>query len=319
MLKTYGQGRAQATIWAVGEPINAAALWLDLIDPTDAERATIESLIEMPLPQRDDISGLGLSSQQAAPDRVLSLHARLYGDRDGSQAAPIAMLVMRERLITLRYAPSAAIDDATGRLAAAKPPLDGSNVLLMLLEAIGNDVAGRMQAIASDMATLSGDVFSDQRERTRTLRDKLLRIGRLEGQLARYRTSLLGIGRVAGFVSHRPPSWFDQDAVSGAKVVVNDLATLDEFEDQLTDKLEFLQDAVLGFISTDQNAVMKIFTAASVATIPPVILAGVWGMNFKHMPELDVPWAYPVALAVMALSIAVPLVWFGLLGWLSRD
>lgn len=119
--------------------------------------------------------------------------------------------------------------------------------------------------------------------------------------------------------ANRPPEWFDHEAVSATKVVVIDFKTLGEFEDQLTNKLTFLQDAVLGFISTDQNAVMKLFTAASVVTIPPVILAGVWGMNFKNMPELDQPWGYPVALGAMLLSILVPLLWFGARGWLSRD
>jgi magnesium transporter len=180
-------------------------------------------------------------------------------------------------------------------------------------------VADQMQRIAGDVAQLSDDVFDEASEKTRELRKKLVRIGQLEGRLARYRTSLLGIGRVVGFVQHRAPDWIDADTMACLKVLSNDLKVLDQFDEQLTSKLQFLQDGVLGFINTDQNAVMKLLTVASVVTIPPVILAGIWGMNFRHMPELDKVWGYPMALAALLVSMVLPLAWFGMRGWLSRD
>lgn len=319
MLTTYRQGPGSGTVWNDEQPLDESALWLDAFDPTDTERAALEKLAGAALPQREDMSVLGLGSRHHDQGRVLTLRARLYADDAGRRASPLGMLVTRERLITLRYAPCQALDDAVQRLQQSGEPAEGPDMLLMLMEAIANDVAERMQAIGADVADLSGEIFSADRERTGVLRDKLLRIGQVEAQLARYRPSLLGLGRVAGYVANRSPDWFDQDAVSGARVVVNDLKTLDEFEDQLTSKLSFLQDAVLGFISTDQNAVMKVLTVASVVTIPPVILAGIWGMNFKNMPELGWPHAYPMGLGVMLVSILVPLVWFGARGWLSRD
>ena len=125
------------------------------------------------------------------------------------------------------------------------------------------------------------EVFTETNEKTRVLRDKLVRIGKLEARLARYRTSLLGIGRVVGFVQHRAPDWIDEETMACIKVLANDLKTLDQFDEQLTGKLQFLQDAVLGFINTDQNAVMKLLTVASVVTIPPVILAGDLGHELQ--------------------------------------
>ena len=93
-------------------------------------------------------------------------------------------------------------------------------------------------------------------------------------------------------------------------------ATVAQLDTQLTDKLQFLLDAALGFINIEQNDVMKVFTVASVAAIPPVILAGVWGMNFQNMPELHLPYGYALALAAIALSIAIPLFWFKRRGWI---
>jgi magnesium transporter len=319
MLKIHRHGNQNPLNWNDGEPLPDQAEWLDVVDPTAAERAAVGKLISTPLPKRETISGLGLSSRHHDNQRVLSLHCHLYADDAHGKAEPLAMMVTQERLVTLRYQSSRPFDAAVHCLRESEERLDGPDVFNLLLGAIANDVANHMQGIADDVSELSDDVFTPTNEPTRVLRQKLLRIGQLEGRLARYRGSLLGIGRIVGFVQHRAPDWMDDDAQSCVKVVANDLKTLDQFDDQLTGKLQFLQDAVLGFISTDQNAVMKLLTVASVVTIPPVILAGIWGMNFKHMPELDKVWGYPMALAALLISVLLPLGWFGIRGWLSRD
>jgi len=84
----------------------------------------------------------------------------------------------------------------------------------------------------------------------------------------------------------------------------------------LTNKVQFLLDATLGFISISQNNIMKVFTITSVAGIPPVLLAGIWGMNFKHIPELDWEFGYPLALLLIVLSATIPVYWFRRKGWL---
>ena len=319
MLKIHRHGNQKTKSWNDGEALPEDAEWLDLIDPTPVERAAVEKLVSASLPERKQISGLGLSSRHHDNRRVLSVHCHLYADHLHGKAEPLGMMVMREQLVTLRYQSSRPFDTAVGCLQASEDRLDGADLFVLLLEAVANDVADQMQRIAGDVSDLSDDIFTPTNERTRVLRKKLLRIGQLEGRLARYRSSMLGMGRIVGFVQHRAPDWLDDDAVACVKVIANDLKTLDEFDEQLTGKLQFLRDAVLGFINTDQNAVMKLLTVASVVTIPPVILAGVWGMNFKHMPELDKVWGYPMALSAFLISMLLPLGWFGIRGWLSRD
>lgn len=319
MLKIHRRNRPGTSIWAEGDSLPSGAAWFDLVDPDPAERVAVESLIIAPLPDHDEINSLGFSSHHHDNGRVMSLHAHLYADHPRGAAEPLGMLVTSEQLVTLRYQSSRAFDQAATGLREGRGRANGPDMLVTLLDAVANDVANQMRRIAGDVAQLSDDVFSGSDEKTRELRRKLVRIGQLEGRLARYRTSLLGLGRTVGFVQHRAPDWIDDEAMACVKVLASDLDVLDEFDDQLTGKLQFLQDGVLGFINTDQNAVMKLLTVASVATIPPVILAGIWGMNFKHMPELDELWGYPVALAALLLSMVLPLAWFGIRGWLSRD
>src|ERR1700712_565314 len=96
---------------------------------------------------------------------------------------------------------------------------------------------------------------------------------------------------------------------------VKDIASLDDYEAHLAGKVQFLLDAVLGFITIEQNDLFKVLTIASVVGIPPTIMAGIWGMNFKFMPELGWTLGYPIALVLIILSALVPLAWFKIRGW----
>ena len=93
---------------------------------------------------------------------------------------------------------------------------------------------------------------------------------------------------------------------------MKDVASLNEYEAHLSGKVQFLLDAVLGYITIEQNDLFKVLTIASVVGIPPVLFAGIWGMNFKNMPELDWPWGYPIAWLVIILSAVIPL---GIFRW----
>ena len=80
--------------------------------------------------------------------------------------------------------------------------------------------------------------------------------------------------------------------------------------------ITFLLDAALGLINIEQNAIFKIFSVFSVMFLPPTLVAGIYGMNFAHMPELNWLHGYPFALALMVVAAAGPLLWFKRRGWL---
>ena len=98
--------------------------------------------------------------------------------------------------------------------------------------------------------------------------------------------------------------------------VATDVASLNDYQAHLSNKVQFLLDAVLGFITIEQNDLFKVLTIVSVVGIPPTLMAGIYGMNFKVMPELNWAWGYPYGLAVIALSAILPLIWFKRRGWL---
>ena len=94
-----------------------------------------------------------------------------------------------------------------------------------------------------------------------------------------------------------------------------DVRSLNEYERHLNTKIQFLLNAALGFLTTEQNNLFKVLTIASVVGIPPVLVAGVYGMNFNFMPELSWQFGYPFGLALILISGLLPLLWFKWRGW----
>jgi magnesium transporter len=102
-----------------------------------------------------------------------------------------------------------------------------------------------------------------------------------------------------------------------ARQILRDIDSLDSHTAFLFDKINFLMDATVGFININQNKIIKIFSVASVALLPPTLIASIYGMNFQHMPELSQTWGYPAALGLMVASAVGPMLYFRKRGWLK--
>jgi magnesium transporter len=124
---------------------------------------------------------------------------------------------------------------------------------------------------------------------------------------------MLGLQRVIGFISKT--DWLSAQEKTRLSTAQQDLVSLVDFEAHLSGKAQFLLDAILGFINTEQNEIFKVLTIVSVVGIPPTLIASMYGMNFHNMPELAWRWGYPYGLALIALSTLVPVVWFKRRGW----
>ena len=95
----------------------------------------------------------------------------------------------------------------------------------------------------------------------------------------------------------------------------SDIQSLADYEIHLYTKVQFLLDATLGFINTKQNDIFTVLTIASVVGIPPTLVASIYGMNFKNMPELYWAWGYQFGLGLILLSIILPIIWLKWRGW----
>ncbi len=180
-----------------------------------------------------------------------------------------------------------------------------------VLERVGGELdAASRQIFRPDMAETSGD-----RRHDTELRDVLRQIGRSGELVSKLRDSLLGVSRIAGFVIDSAGEKLKPQVQNRFKTLRQDLQSLNDYDSQLTNKVQFLLDATLGFINIQQNNTIKFLTVASVVGIPPTLVASVYGMNFEHMPELHWALGYPYALGLIVLTAVIPLIWFKIKGW----
>ena len=152
------------------------------------------------------------------------------------------------------------------------------------------------------------------RRRDLALRRILRGISNRGKVLGKIRASLLGLERIVPFVSAACDGLgLPEDG--RFETIRRDIESLDEFETRLAENVQFLLDAALGLINIEQNNVFRVLTVVSVVGVPPTLIASMYGMNFKHMPELDWAYGYPYALGLILFSAIVPIVVFRIKGW----
>src|SRR3546814_3250940 len=107
-----------------------------------------------------------------------------------------------------------------------------------------------------------------------------------------------------------------KEARQWLKTLSRDVQSLSEQAAFLAHKGYFLLEATLGLINIQQTKIIKICSVAATVFLPPTLIASIYGMNFKVLPELDWTWGYPFALVLMVLSAILPYWWFKRKGWL---
>ena len=301
------------------------ALWIDLIDPTDAEDASVERATGLALPRPNQLSEIEPSSRLVADGEVLMMSTPvLYREGDGLHTTPVGFVLGRGRLVTVRaHALKSFTDYVAGRQGAA--PLDGpADALLGLLDGIIARMADGMEAVGADLDAVSKRIFGIAQRGggqkpiriERRLRETLQVIGRSGDTTSHARDSLLGLSRLLVFLANKGGERITRDHRERIEILRQDVSALGDYETRLTDKVQFLLDSTLGFINIEQNRTFKLLTVASVIGIPPTFVVGLYGMNFKAMPEYDWAWGYQWGLFLVVLSILVPIVWLKVKGWL---
>ena len=137
---------------------------------------------------------------------------------------------------------------------------------------------------------------------------------------SRMRESLVSIGRMVAFMQVVLDQGRENKEMrenrARVKIVQRDIVSLADHASFLSGKIGFLLDAVLGMITIQQNGIIKIFSVAAVVFLPPTLVASIYGMNFKFMPELDWLYGYPMAIGLMLMSAILPFLYFKQKGWL---
>ena len=170
------------------------------------------------------------------------------------------------------------------------------------------------------MIPVSKGIFQSndsRQERSRHHREYLEAIGRTGDLISDIRDSIMTLDRAVGYYSqHLVRQEKTEEQRARLKTITRDLHSISDHAGFLSGKITLLLDATLGMIGIEQNGIIKIFSVAAVVFLPPTLVASIYGMNFRIMPERDWPFGYPLAIGLMVLSALLPYWFFKRKGWL---
>jgi magnesium transporter len=325
MLRAYGPGCDGSVVEAKLTLIPEGATWVDLEEPTHEEEALVERCLRMDVPTESEMAEIEPSSRLYEQNGALYMTVSvLYGVEDGMpRTTPISFVLSDNRLVTVRYATPKPVR-AFAEHARREPDIvrDAPTAMVRMIDAMIDRLADELESVSSDMEELSARIFHKDMDERRIpaarLTALLTRIGRTQTLLTKIRYSAVSTTRMLSFLSgaNRFQGPDQSEVRNHLTSLSTDATSLSEHASFLSDNVTFLLDASLGLISIEQNAAMKLFSWAAVVFLPPTLIAGIFGMNFHHMPELDWYYGYPLSLLLMFISAVGPYFYFKKRGWI---
>jgi magnesium transporter len=302
---------------------NGKAFWIDLLNPTSEEITQVAAEYRIEVPSRESLQEIETSSRLRADGQVLyaSMPLAIQDQAAGFAPVPLGFVLSPQFLVTIRFSEVHAFALVEERIKKGLQ-VGCAGAFRVLIEGMVDVGADKLEQLSSELAAVSARAFgpkvsSHQGDKriSRGLRECLSEIGVAGDHLSRIRETMLGLQRIIGFILKMAADWLLPDEKTRLNTAQQDIVSLVDFEAHLSGKTQFLLDAILGFINTEQNEIFRVLTIASVVGIPPTLIAGMYGMNFHDMPELGWRWGYPYGLALIALSTLLPILWFKRRGW----
>ena len=297
-------------------------LWVDLLEPTLDEEKVVEEFLGIEVPTREEMREIETSNRLYEEDGALYMTATIVTriDTDRPEAAAVTFILVRNKLITNRYHDPLPFRRFTA-YAERHAGTTGSAlaVLAGLLEAVIERSADILERVSADLDELSASIFATPQSRkivSGDMRAVMQRIGRIGDLVSKCRESLVSLGRLLSYVQQSSSVTLSTELRSRFKTLSRDVLALSDHASFVSNKTSFMLEATLGLINIEQNDIIKIFSVAAVAFLPPTLIASIYGMNFHFMPELDWRLGYPLALLLMVVSAVLPYLYFKRRGWL---
>lgn len=298
-------------------------LWIDLLHPSAAEIAFISSEFNLEFPTKEEREEIELSAKYWEDNATITINAHflvrdLKSDEEDRNLIKLRTEIVtfataKNILFTIRYNEFSTFEEIQARiLASPKNFEDGFDIIDKMFEVRVEKDADLLEWIDKEARRLRTSVLEKKDEYSY---DEMLKdISSLQELNMRVRDSLFDKRRA--MTSLLKSDKIDKDIKQNLTIVLKDLNSLVEFSVSQLNILDNIQTILASQINIEQNKIIKIFTVATVAMMPPTLIGTVYGMNFKFMPELELHYAYPIVLGVMVISIILPLVVFKKKGWL---
>ncbi len=295
------------------DELDRQALWVDIVQPTEAELAWVQQVYNQALPTPDEVAEIEASARFYQDEDGLHIHSYFLHDfEDRARNITVAFTLNQGRLFTLHDE-----DLLTFRVyrmrARRQAGLadDAMTIMLNLFETKVERLADTLERLQADLEVLSQTVFSTAEKDMGVV---LTRIAASEDMNGTARLSMMDKQRTLSFLLRRGD--FSAVQTQQLREILKDIESLIAHSAFLYEKVNLLMDAGMGMINIEQNKIIKIFSIAAVVFLPPTLVASIYGMNFRLMPELGWEWGYPMAIVLMVLFGAAPYWYFKRKGWL---
>jgi magnesium transporter len=291
-------------------------VWVDLEAPTPEEKGWIAQHFGVTIPEDAVDDDLEESARFYEEDNG-ELHIRsdfLIDDGETPRNVRVAFILFKKVLFSVHGEDLPVF--RLLRLRARRIPAlieDAKDVLLKLYDADAEYSADALEGIYDALEAVSTRVLK-QNVNDVVAGEVLAGIAREEDLNGRIRRNVMDTRRAVSFMMRS--RMLNAEQFEEARQILRDIDSLDSHTTFLFDKINFLMNATVGFININQNKIIKLFSVASVALLPPTLIASIYGMNFKAMPELVWSWGYPFAIWLMLVSVALPFIYFRRKGWL---
>jgi magnesium transporter len=292
-------------------------IWIDVVDPEEEELIWIKEAFGVLLPELDDLGDLEASARYFEADDG-HMHIRtdfLLDEEETSRNVRVAFVMTKQVLFSIHDEDLPVF--RLVRLRARLRPGSVSNAKDVLLDLYSTDAeysADALEEVYENLEQAGKRVLSDDIS-DKDAAEVLETIAKEEDTNGRIRRNVMDTRRALSFLMRS--KLLSDEQQEEARQILRDIDSLENHTAFLFDKINFLMDATVGFISLNQSKIIKIFSVVSVALMPPTLLASIWGMNFEYMPELTETWGYPVAILSMVISSIIPLSYFRHKGWLG--
>ena len=295
----------------------ANPIWIDVVDPEEEELIWIKEAFGVLLPELDDLGDLEASARYFEADDG-HLHIRtdfLLDEEETSRNVRVAFVLTKQVLFSIHDEDLPVF--RLVRLRARLRPGSVSNAKDVLLDLYSTDAeysADALEEVYENLEQAGKRVLSDDINDADAA-EVLETIATEEDTNGRIRRNVMDTRRALSFLMRS--KLLSDEQQEEARQILRDIDSLENHTAFLFDKINFLMDATVGFINLNQSKIIKIFSVVSVALMPPTLLASIWGMNYKNIPELDLSWGYPMALVAMVISAIIPLWYFHHKGWMK--
>ena len=298
-------------------------LWIDMITPSIKEQKAVENFMEISLQTKQQVEEIESTSKYSESENAIISNSNFFiPTGDSFVVEPVSFIISNEGvLVSVRNAEFRTFREAEKRLQMNyRSYSTGYHIFISLLEVRIDFDADLVEMITKQVASLTKDLHTEES----IDKEVLLRISALQESTMLLRENIFDRQRVLSGILRSER--FPNDIYPRLQLMIKDVNSLINHADFSFQRLDYIQDTALGLINIEQNEIVKIFSVAAVIVLPATLIASMYGMNFKVMPELDwaltlsngwtIPLGYLFAILLMVLCSGLTMWYFRYKKWL---